>query len=104
MTLTAGRVEPSPLERAKQIMAGMVRSEKEQHWIGMRMENFQRAYERRIPALSVKDVCDYLESLMRRGQLDWQGKQSLDGIGLLMRYTVAKSWEFPNCEKRGDCG
>ena len=83
---TAGKVEQSPLERAKQIMSGMVRSEKEQRWLGMRMENFQRAFERRLESVSTKDVCDYLESLMRREQADWQVKQSLDAIGLLMRY------------------
>ena len=50
------------------------------------MENFQRAFERRLESVSTKDVCDYLESLMRREQADWQVKQSLDAIGLLMRY------------------
>ena len=79
------RVKPSPLERAQQIMVGMVRSEKERQWIGMRMETFQRAYLRRIDTLSIKDACDYLEGLMRRGQADWQVKQSLDAIGFLMR-------------------
>ena len=83
---TAGKVEQSPLERAKQIMSGMVGSEKEQRWLGMRMENFQRAFERRLESVSTKDVCDYLESLMCREQADWQVKQSLDAIGLLMRY------------------
>ena len=83
---TAGKVEQSPLERAKQIMSGMERSEKERRWLGMRMENFQRAFDRRLESVSTKEVCDYLESLMRREQADWQVKQSLDAIGLLMRY------------------
>ena len=34
----------------------------------------------------IKDACDYLESVMRKGQADWQVKQSLDAIGLLMKH------------------
>lgn len=79
------RVETTPLERAKQILVGMVRSEKEQRWIGVRMENFHRAYEGTIASVSLKDACDYLESLMRRGQADWQVKQSLDGLSPAVR-------------------
>lgn len=76
----------SPVDRAKQIVAGMARSEKDAHWLGVRMDNFLRAYEQRIDFVVVKDVCDYLERLMRKGQQDWQVKQSLDAIGLLMKY------------------
>ncbi len=74
----------SPLERARQIVSGMVRNEKEFRWLGVRMENFLRVHERRMEAMSIKEVCDYLEGLMRKGQADWQVKQSLDAIGLLM--------------------
>ena len=47
---------------------------------------FLRAYESRIDSVSAKEACDYLESLMRKGQVDWQVKQSLDAIGLLMKH------------------
>ncbi len=76
----------SPLETAKEIAATMCRQEKEAHWLGVRMENFVRAHQRRIESVTATDVCDYLERLMRNGQVDWQVKQSLDAIGLLMRY------------------
>ena len=76
----------SPLETAKEIAATMCRQEKEAHWLGVRMENFLRAHERRIESVTAADVCNYLEGLMRKGQVEWQVKQSLDAIGLLMRY------------------
>ncbi len=76
----------SPLQRAKQIVAGMARSEKDAHWLGLRMENFLRVYEHRIDSVTTRDVCDYLERLMRQGQKDWQVKQSLDAIGLMLRH------------------
>lgn len=80
------RREVSPLERAKQIAASMSRSEKDARWLGVRMENFLRRYEARVERVRVSEVCDYLEQLMRNGQADWQVKQSLDAIGLLMTY------------------
>ncbi|MFM9966761.1 MAG: integron integrase [Planctomycetaceae bacterium] len=82
-------VEPkrvSALEQAKQIASGMVRSPKEMYWLGVRMENFLRVNERRIDAVNIELVCDYLETLLRKGVADWQVKQSLEAIGLLMRY------------------
>lgn len=84
---TVARGAPqSPLEAAKQIAATMCRQPKEAHWLGVRMENFYRAYQRKIENVTTADVCDYLEGLMRKGQVEWQVKQSLDAIGLLMRY------------------
>ena len=83
---TASGPQQSPLEAAKQIAATMCRQPKEAHWLGVRMENFYRAYQRKIKNVTTADVCDYLEGLMRKGQVDWQIKQSLDAIGLLMRY------------------
>jgi hypothetical protein len=62
--LAAGAV----VERTKQIVTGMVRSEKEMYWLGVRMENFLRAYESRINTVSLSDACDYLEGLLRKGQ------------------------------------
>lgn len=50
------------------------------------MENFYRVYQRKMESVTAADACDYLEGLMRKGQVDWQVKQSLDAIGLLMRY------------------
>ena len=82
----AGANSVSPLDRAKQIVTGMARSEKDAYWLGLRMENFLKAYEHRIETVAVKDVCDYLERLMRKGQADWQVKQSPDAIGLLMKH------------------
>ena len=82
----AGANSVSPLDRAKQIVTGMARSEKDAYWLGLRMENFLKAYEHRIETVAVRDVCDYLERLMRKGQADWQVKQSLDAIGLLMKH------------------
>ena len=82
----AGANSVSPLDRAKQIVTGMARSEKDAYWLGLRMENFLKAYEHRIETVAVKDVCDYLERLMSKGQVDWQVKQSLDAIGLLMKH------------------
>ena len=75
----------SPLEIAKQMTATMCRQPKEAYWLGVRMENFLRAYGNRIEAIGIADVCDYLEGLMRKGQVEWQVKQSLDAIGLLMK-------------------
>ena len=83
---TVNMIAPSPLERAKQVVAGMARSEKDAYWLGARMENFLRVYERRIDSVTLKDTCDYLEGLMRKGQTDWPVRQSLDAIGLLMRH------------------
>src|SRR5712691_1553703 len=77
---------PSPLETAKQIAATMCRQPKEAHWLGVRMENFFRAHQRKIESVTAVDVCDYLEGLIRKGQVEWQVKQSLDAIGLLMQY------------------
>lgn len=76
----------TPLETAKRIAATMCRQEKEAHWLGVRMENFVRAYPDKIVSVTATDICDYLEGLMRKGQKEWQIKQSLDAIGLLMRY------------------
>lgn len=76
----------SPLETAKQIAGTMCRQPKEAQWLGVRMENFLRVYERKIARVTAANVCDYLEALMRNGQVEWQVKQSLDAIGLLMHY------------------
>ncbi len=76
----------SPLERARQVAATMCRQTKEAHWLGVRMENFFRAHQRQMESVTVADVCNYLEGLMRKGQVEWQIKQTLDAIGLLMRY------------------
>ena len=83
---TSGGATDSPLEVAKQMTATMCRQPKEAYWLGVRMENFLRAYGKGIEAVGVGDVCDYLEGLMRKGQADWQVKQSLDAIGLLMKF------------------
>lgn len=83
---TDQRAVRSPLERAQEIAASMTRSEKEKYWLEVRMENFLREYERRIDSVTVREICDYLERLLRRGQPDWQVKQSLEAIGLLMSY------------------
>ncbi len=77
----------SPLETAKEIAATMCRQPKEAHWLGVRMENFLRVYERKIGGVTSANVCDYLEALMRKGQVEWQVKQSLDAIGLLVHRT-----------------
>lgn len=76
----------SPLERAKQIAAGMARSEKDAHWLGVRMENFSRGRAQRVGSVTSAEVCDYLEQLMRNGVADWQVKQALDAIVLLLRH------------------
>ncbi len=83
---TNGGATDSPLEVAKQMTATMCRQPKEAHWLGVRMENFLRAFGKRIEAVGTADVCDYLEGLMRKGQAEWQVKQSLDAIGLLMKF------------------
>ena len=49
----------SPLEVAKRLVAPMCRQPKEAHWLGVRMENFLRAYGNRIEGVGVRDVCDY---------------------------------------------
>jgi hypothetical protein len=69
-TQTGG--QDSPLERAKRLVAPMCRQPKEAHWLGVRMENFLRAYGHQIERVGVADVCDYLEGLMRKGQVEWQ--------------------------------
>ena len=83
---SAREAPSSPLETAKQIAMTMCRQQKEAHWLGVRMENFSRAYQRKMQSVTAADVCDYLEGLMRKGQVEWQVKQSLDAIGLLMWY------------------
>lgn len=83
---TIEAAKQTPLETAKQIAATMCRQPKEVHWLGVRMENFCRAHQRKIQNVTAVDVCNYLEGLMRKGQVEWQVKQSLDAIGLLMRY------------------
>ena len=110
----AGANSVSPLDRAKQIVTGMARSEKDAYWLGLRMENFLKAYEHRIETVAVKDVCDYLERLMRKGQADWQVKQSLDAIGLLMKHgyqredigvpQLREAWGRPAQRAGGDFG
>ena len=55
----------TPLETAKQIAATMCRQQTEEHWLGVRMENFFRAHQRKIESVTAVDVCDYLEGLMR---------------------------------------
>ncbi len=82
----AKAAKKSPLETAKEIAATMCRQPKEAHWLGVRMENVLRVYERKIAGVTSANVCDYLEALMRKGQVEWQVKQSLDAIGLLMLY------------------
>ena len=78
--------QDSPLETAKRLVGPMCRQPKEAHWLGVRMENFLRAYGKKIGTVNAGDVCDYLEGLMRKGQVEWQVKQSLDAIGLLMKF------------------
>ncbi len=56
----------SPLELAKRMVAPMCRQPKEAHWLGVRMENFLRAYGKRIEAVGVEDVSDSLEGLIRK--------------------------------------
>lgn len=85
-----GETPEPPLEKAKRIVETMCRQPKEAHWLGVRMENFLRAYGRKIETVGAGDVCDYLEGLMRKGQVEWQVKQSLDGIGWLMLYGHAR--------------
>ena len=46
-------VESSPLEKAKQIAATMCRQHKEAHWLGVRMENFLRAYQQKLEGVAV---------------------------------------------------
>lgn len=43
-----GETRKSPLESAKQIAATMCRQPKEAKWLGVRMENFYRAYHKKI--------------------------------------------------------
>lgn len=57
--------------RAKRLVAPMCRQPKEAHWLGVRMENFLRAYVHQIERVGVTDVCGYLEGLMRKGQVEW---------------------------------
>lgn len=105
--------QDSPLERAKRLVAPMCRQPKEAHWLGVRMENFLRAYGSRIAAIGVGDVCDYLEGLLRKGQVEWQVKQSLDAIGLLMKFgyqgqelsipVLGESWGMRRNQRAGIC-
>ena len=77
--------QKSPLEIAKQMAERTSRNPKDLRWLGVRMENFQRAYSTKIDTVSAVDICDYLEGLMRKNQAEWQIKQSLDAIAMLMR-------------------
>lgn len=53
-------VESSPLEKAKQIAATMCRQHKETHWLGVRMENFLRAYQQKLEGVTVTGGADAL--------------------------------------------
>ena len=83
---SSGQTAKSPLEIAKQMAEPMSRNVKDLHWLGVRMENFLRAYGSKIDTVGVSDICDYLEGLMRKNQAEWQVKQSLDAIAMLMRH------------------
>ena len=75
----------APFDRAKLVVAGVACSEKDSDWLDVRIENFWHVYEHRIEAVAVKDVCDDLERMMRKGQADWQVQQSLDAVGSLSK-------------------
>lgn len=78
--------ERTPLERAKSIAASQSKSEKDAHWLGVRMQNFERAFPGRVGKVALADVCGYLDGLIKNGLADWQMRQALDAIGMLMSY------------------
>ena len=79
----------------------MCRQPKEAHWLGVRMENFLRAYVHQIERVGVTDVCGYLEGLMRKGQVEWQVKQSLDAIDCPDRQPNIRIRKVPSVVPRG---
>ncbi len=69
------------------------------------MENVLRVCERKIASVTAANVCDYLEALMRNGQVEWQVKQSLDAIGFLMRYGYQREdLAIPALREAWGCG
>ena len=57
---TAREAQSSPLETAKQIAMTLCRQQKEAHWLGVRMENFYRAHQRKMGSVTAADACDAL--------------------------------------------
>ena len=80
-----GQTRETPLEFAKRMAVPFSKNPKDLHWLGVRMENFQRACGAKTGTVGVVEICDYLEGLMRKNQAEWQVKQSLEAIAMLMR-------------------
>lgn len=78
--------ERTPLEKAKSIAVSQSKAEKDAYWLGVRMQNFERAFPGRVGQVTLADVCGYLDGLIKNGLADWQMRQALDAIGMLMSY------------------
>ncbi len=66
----------TPFEKARSIAEGQAKSEKDAHWIGVRMQNFERAFQGRVGQVTLAEVCGYLEVLVKNGLADWQMRQA----------------------------
>ena len=71
----------TPLEKAKSVAISQARSDKDAHWLGVRMENFSRALGQLITGATLEDVCRYLDGLLNHEFKEWQVKQAVDAIG-----------------------
>jgi len=50
------------------------------------MENFERAFPGRGGIVTLSEVCGYLGVLAKQGLVDWQLRQAVDAIGILLSY------------------
>lgn len=74
------------LAKAQSVIPQYERDSKRQDWMFQRMIAFARVHRERLATLRLADVLDYLTTLTRRGEKDWQVMQALDSICLLLSF------------------
>lgn len=74
------------LEKAQRVIPQYERDAKRQDWMYQRMVAFARVHGERLATLRLADVLRYLETLTRRGEKDWQVRQALEAICLLLSF------------------
>lgn len=74
------------LRRAEQALPQYERDEKRAGWMFQRMVAFARVHQEELARVTRRDVLSYLETLVRRGEKDWQVTQALDSICILLSH------------------
>lgn len=85
------RVVENWLATAKRGIPPVERDAKRQEWMFQRMVAFARIHGERLATLRKTDVLDYLETLTKRGEKEWQVMQALDSICLLLSFGCGRS-------------